>query len=363
MKILHRYLLRQLVKNLFVCLAGLTLLFLVFDFFDRVDRLIAENASLWDSLRYFLLKVPLTLNLMLPIATLVATLFTIGMLSKNSEITAMRCAGLRVLWLAKPLLGFGLALSFFSLLVNETIVPWTMRRVNEIYNIDIKKKDKKGGFSQSDFWWRDGNKFYSAGIFDSRTNSLAQFSEFDLSEDFRVSRRVDADKVDWVNPTYRWSMRAVWDYRFPNGEAVDAKYYNALPLLIDEQPTDFYETRADPYSMSFSRLRRFIKEQKANGVPINQYLADLNEKISFPFINLVVMLVVMPFALKPARSGSLAPSFVAGVTIGFSYYAIHSFSLAMGRAELWPPVLAAWVANFLLIIIGLILNAGAESPA
>ena len=90
MKILHRYLLLQFLRTLAVSLAAFSFLFLVFDFFDRVDNLIAEDASLWNSLRYFALKIPLTVNLMLPIATLVATLFTIGMLSKNSP----RCAAL-----------------------------------------------------------------------------------------------------------------------------------------------------------------------------------------------------------------------------------------------------------------------------
>ena len=275
----------------------------------------------------------------------------------------MRCAGLKVLWLARPLLAAGLALSIFSLVINETLVPYATRRVNEIYNIDIRRKDKKGAYNQSDFWWRDGRQFYSVSMFDSRDSTLHDLSAFTLTDDFKVLRRVDAGEASWVNPTFGWSMRSVTEYRFPSEESVDEKRYNALPLLIDEHPEDFYETRTDPYSMSYRQLKRFIKEQRSNGVPIRHYLADLNEKLSFPFINFVIMLVVLPFALKPARSGSLAVSFIAGVTIGFSYYAIHSFSIAMGRAELWPPLLAAWAANLLVAFIGLVLNAGAESPS
>ena len=95
---------------------------------------------------------------------------------------------------------------------------------------------------------------------------------------------------------------------------------------------------------------------------MTSYMADLYAKISFPFINLVLVLVVLPFALLPARSGSMAPSCLAGLTIGFAYFAVHSFSLALGRAELWPPLLAAWMANLVMAIAGLILNLGTESP-
>lgn len=361
MKILHRYLLKQLLRNFLLALLTFGLLFVLFDFFDRVDNFIAEGASFLDMVKYFVLKLPLTVSLMLPVASLVATLFTVGLLSKNSEITAMRAAGLPISWLARPLLGFGVIISFAALLLNETLVPFATRRVKEIYAIDIKKSDQKGAFSQSDFWWREKEKFYSVDMFDSRSNTIVNLSVFSLDEAFRAAQRIDAAEVSWVNPTFRWSMRSVSEYRF-NNNLVETKRYNALPLLIGEDPQDFYDTKTDPHTMSYRQLRRFIKEQKANGIPVRQYYADLYEKLSFPFVNFMVILVVLPFALKPARSGSLAVGFLAGATIAFSYYAIHSISLALGRAELWPPLLAAWVANALLLFIGAVLSLGAESP-
>lgn len=362
MKILHRYLLRQLVRNFGISLLAFTFLFEVFDFFERFDNLLAENASFSDSAKYFLLKIPLTVNLMLPIAMLVATLFTIGLLSKNSEITAMRAAGLPILWLARPLLGFALALSFVSLILGETLVPYTQRRVKEIYNIDIRKKDAKGAYSQSDFWWRDGKNFNSVGIFDSRTNTLLNFSSFQLDKTFNVEKRVDAEQAEWVNPTLRWSMKNVTEYKFSGLESVESLKYQALPLLIPEKPEDFYDVKTDTSTMSYRQLRKFLKAQKANGIPVTGYRTELYAKFSFPFIIFIVTLVIMPFALRPARSGSLAVSFVAGLVIAFSYYAVHSFSIAMGRAELWPPFLAAWMANLLMGAVGLILNWGAEAP-
>jgi lipopolysaccharide export system permease protein len=361
MKIIHRYLLRQLLRNFLLALLTFVLLFIVFDFFDRVDKFLSEGASFLDTLKYFVLKIPLTVSLMLPVASLVSTLFTIGILSKNSEITAMRAAGLPISWLARPLLAFGIFISFGALLLNETLVPFATRRVKEVYAIDIKKSDQKGAFNQSDFWWRKKEKFYSADMFDSRTNTILNLSVFEIPPQFVAEKRTDAAEVTWVNPTFRWSMKSVLEYKF-TGPVVETKRYNALPLLINEEPQDFYETKTDPHTMSYRQLKRFIKEQRANGIPVRQYYADLYEKLSFPFVNFMVILVVLPFALKPARSGSLAVGFLAGATIAFSYYAIHSISLALGRAELWPPLLAAWVANILLLFIGVVLSMGAESP-
>lgn len=363
MKIIHRYIVGQLLRNLLISLIGFTFLFLVFDFFDRIDNIVAEDAAFWTSVRYFLYKIPLTITLMLPVAMLVSTMLTIGLLSKNSEFTAMRASGATVMWIARPVLALGFGVSLFALIVNETVVPYATRRVKEIYNIDIRQKDKRGGYSQSDIWWRSGNRFFSVGMFDSRTNQMLDLSEFRLNEDFSIIRRIDAAKTSWLNPSLGWSMRGVTDYRFGEADVPEITRYPVLPLPLTDRPEEFYDVKTEPQTMSFRQLRRFIKQQAANGISITGYLADLHGKIAFPFISFIVTLIALPFALKPARSGSLAASFVAGLVIGFSYYAVDSFSIAMGRAEIWPPVLAAWTANILMGFVGLVLNLGTESPS
>ena len=184
-------------------------LFLVFDFFDRIDNFIAAGASPVSVIEYFVFKVPLMLNLMLPVAMLVATMFTLGILSKNSEITAMRASGLTVFWIAKPIYILGIVLSLLSILMNETFVPYASRRVAEIYNIDIRQKDKTGRYSQTDFWWRTKDTFYSVNTFDSRVNTLLGFSIFRLSKDFDVVKRTDADTVEWLKPSLGWQMSDV----------------------------------------------------------------------------------------------------------------------------------------------------------
>ena len=114
--------------------------------------------------------------------------------------------------------------------------------------------------------------------------------------------------------------------------------------------------------MTIAQLRRFIRQQAQNGIEVSEYVPYLSEKFAFPFFNFVIVLVVIPFALRPARSGSMASSVLAGLIIGFSYYAVHSFSMAMGKAEILSPAFSAWIANLLMGAIGSVLLLGAESP-
>jgi len=373
MKILQRYILGLTLRNLGVSLSVFTVLFLILDFFDRIDNLMNNDAALWVSAQYFFYKIPLTLSLMFPVAMLVATIFTFGVLSKNSEIIAMRAAGLRLSWIAMPLFVVGLSLSAFSLVLNETIVPYATRRVKEIYNIDIKQKDKSGGFSQEDFWWRSGEKFFSVNMFDSRTNSLHGVSQFELSPNFTILRRTDADSVKYIDPLLGWSMKGVRQYDFEEMQSdspsaalktlpIKTKAYPELPLLIAEKPEEFYDSKTDAQTMSYFELKNFINQQKKNGIKVSGYRADLFAKIAFPFSIFIVTLAALPFSLKSARSGSMAGSLIASLVIGFTYYAVHSMSIAIGRAELWPAPLAAWMANILIGFVGVILNLGAEAP-
>ncbi|MCB0354084.1 MAG: LPS export ABC transporter permease LptG [Bdellovibrionales bacterium] len=361
MLILHRYILVQFLKNTLLALLLFVFLFVVFDFFDRIDRIAEGNADVLSVIQYFALKIPLIASLMLPIAVLVSTLFTVGMMSKNSEITAIRASGITIFWLARPILIASLIFSVISIIANETFVPYATRRVSEIYNIDIRQKDEKGAYSQEHFWWRSGNRFSSTDMFDSRTGSLLNYSEFLLDDEFDVLRRTDARKVDYLSEALGWSMKGVKEFTFDGADSTPLARSRAdAPLPIPQTPRDFYNVKTDPHTMSFLELREFINGQRKNGLSVQGYFADLYAKISFPFVIFIVTMTALPFALLPARTGSLAMSFLSGIVIGFSYYAFHSFSLSLGRAELWPPMVAAWSATILMGLVGFILILGAE---
>lgn len=361
--IIDRYLLRQMAAFFLVALGIFTTLFLVFEFFDRIDNIIAERPNVGIVLRYFLLKIPQAATLMIPIAILVSTLMTIGLLSRNGELTAIRASGTPITRISAPIFVAGLVLSFACLCLSEFVVPYTSRRVREIYNIDIKRKDESGAYSQSDFWWRSGENFYSVGTFDSRTSTLSGFSAFTVSDSMQVQRRVNSQTVHYLDPLLGWSLQAVTDYRFPGDMASpQIAHFGSFPFPTPKQPTDFYYYETDPATMSFTTLRHFIEEQQANGLSVGSYYADLYAKFSFPFICLVMPIIVLPFSLKPARSGSMATSIVAALCIGFSYYVVHSFAIALGRAEIVPPLLAAWIANGLMGTIGMLLLNGSEQP-
>jgi lipopolysaccharide export system permease protein len=358
--ILQRYVLKQFLEVLLLCLIVSTALFIIFDFFERIKIFIKEDSTMLQAASYLIFKIPMIVQLMTPIAVLIATLISIGRLSQNSEITAMRACGVSLFHIAKPLLLAGLAISLLIFVSAETIIPWSSQRVEEIYNLDIRKKDLSGKYSRTNFWYRDQEKFYNIGLYDSRTSSLHGFSMFVLNSSFLPIKRVDATQVLWKGDEVGWTMIDVVETTVSESKAIQTSKFDKLPLVIKEKPNDFYNSERRPETMSFFQLSKYIAKLRSDGISVTQYLVDRAAKLSFPLVNVIVVLIAFPFALAPARSGTMTVSFIAGISIGFGYYIVHALSTSFGGAELIPILPAAWTANIILGSIGGYLMAGAD---
>ena len=359
-KLLKRYVRNEFLSVFFISLLTASSLFVVFDFFERVRTFIKEDSNVLDAVQYLLFKIPLIAHLMTPVAVMVAVLISLGRLSQRSEITAMRAAGLSIFAICQPLLIAGGIISLVIFAAGETIVPWATARVDEIYQLDIKKKAVKGSYSKSNFWYRAGNAFFRVGQYDSRLNILRNLTFLELSPDFRLSRRVDADYTIWEQPAVGWSMKDVVEITYNQEGRMLLSRFPKLPLVIDEAPSDFYNLKRTPESFTYLELKEHIKKLQAEGVPVNKYLVTLATKFSFPLVNVIIILVALPFALTRARSGNVATGFVAGISIGFGYHFIHAFSTSLGAAELLPVHISAWAANIIYICIGSYLLLGSE---
>lgn len=358
--ILHRYIFREFFSAFFVCILASTALFLVFDVFERSRTFLREDSSWLQVSSYLFFKIPLIVHLMTPVAVLIAVLFSIGRLSQRSEITAMRSCGASIAFLITPLVVAGFVLSGLIFIAGETIVPTASARVEEIYQLDIKKKVEKGDYSKANFWHRNKNIFLSIGLYDSRNASLNAISLFEFDSNFELRRRIDAQRALWEGSSIGWLMENAVELTFQRTGETQMETYASIPLAISETPTDFYNIRRRPETMNYVELSQYIEKLKKDGVPITKYLVDRAAKISFPFVNVIVVLVAFSFSLVSARAGTMTKGFIAGISIGFSYHVIHAISLSLGSAELIPILPAAWTANFLLGCLGLYLVAGAE---
>lgn len=356
--LLYRYLLRHFLLSFAGSLAAFVSLFVVFDFFERLRVFMKEGSTIIQALSYVVFKVPQVVHLMVPVAVLVGTLISIGKLSQLSEITAMRASGASVGWLVRPLILTGLLISIFHFIAAETVVPWANESLEQLYNLDIKKKDETGRLSREHFWYRKDNSFYSIGFYDSKDATLAEISKFEFDNFFRLTKRTDAESAQWVSNRVGWSMRGITETKFEPTLKIES--FKRLPLVIDEKPADFYSMQREPEEMSSQELSRYIDKLRSEGVPVTKYLVELAAKFAFPLVNMIAVLLAFPFALKPSRSGKMTASFIAGIGLGFAYHFVHATCVSLGGAGVIPVLAAAWSADVIFLCVGLYLVGGAE---
>jgi lipopolysaccharide export LptBFGC system permease protein LptF len=158
MTILFRYILREYAKIFLMCFSGLMTIYLVIDFFEKVRRFLKFDANMLDVLAYFALKTPAISFQITPLAILMATLLTLGLLSRNNEITAMRSCGISLTWIASPFLIFAAFISLILLSFSSTVIPLASEKSEEILLIRIEKKPAPIAVKAPRPWIRIGSR-------------------------------------------------------------------------------------------------------------------------------------------------------------------------------------------------------------
>src|SRR6266853_6566940 len=123
MRLLDRYLLRELLIPLGYCLAGFLIFWIAFDLFSELREFQEHKLHAGDIAQLYLVRAPEFLVVVLPMGLLLALLYTLTYYSRHHEITAIRAAGVGLWRLCLPYLGVGLAASFALFALNELCVP------------------------------------------------------------------------------------------------------------------------------------------------------------------------------------------------------------------------------------------------
>lgn len=348
--ILDRYLIRGFIRIFAISLLCTTALYLIVDFFDRIDNLLKTGTPLWTSVRYFLYKLPLLISRVFGFAALFATLFSLGMLSRTQELTAIRSSGLSLRRISLPLLLLSLLICTFTFFWNEALVPIFTRKSQYIYKTEVRKKQPQSLVGTKDIWIRGEGAFISVDYFDTKKSVLEGISIYLLNRDFTLRGLIEVPWAHW-NGT-RWEAKGGTEWLFlPDGQMTKREVDSSLPLA--ETPEDFKLLAREPEEFSFFDLRKQIADLKAKGIDATEYEVDLQVKMALPLVSPLMVLLAIPFALRHGPGGGMALSFGLTMLIGFGYWLVLAFSVSLGHSGALPPWVAAWLPNLTLALVGL----------
>lgn len=350
--VVNRHVGGQFLALFLPIVAAFVLLYIVIDLFDRLNSFLRYQATAAAAARYLLFKIPLMITQITPPAVITAALLGFGMLGRRNEIIALRAGGVSLLQTALPVLCLACLISTGTLVWNETVVPYCSRRSEYVNKVEIRKRPVRGVLSDRCIWYHGQDGFYNIDYVDRDQQAMYDVTIYRFDPEFRLLSVVSVPRAQWVGD--HWVATGAVEHELV-GDTFRTVPLSSDQLTISETIDDFLEVQREPEELSFSELRARIDSMTRKGIDASHYLVDLYLKLAVPFSSAVLALIAVPIAGRLRRHPSIAAIVGIGTAVGFGYWVLLGLATSLGQSGTLPPLLAAWAANALYALLGVLL--------
>jgi len=357
MSVIDKYVSREILKFCTIVLVGALGLYLIVDFFRRIDNFLEAGLALSRARVYFQLKLPQMVAEITPFSILLGVLIPLGLMNKNNEILALRSSGVNTYYLLRPALIIGLAATLFLFLLSELVVHVTLSKANHIWWTEVKKKSAVT-LKQNDIWIKGRRSIYNIAYYNPQKKMMFKIALNYLDKDFRLIKRIDAREAifrsgNWV---FFDGIEQILDQQ--DGSYKVSSFKERIEP-VDFLPDDLMRVFKNPEEMNVKELFAFIQDAESEGYDTTNYWVDFFNKFAYPFVCLIMSVIATGIATMGRMQKNLFLSIVTGLVLVFIYWVLHGFCLSLGYGGRLPPLLAAWFSNILfgLLALFILLNA------
>jgi LPS export ABC transporter permease LptG len=345
-----------------VCLGilGLLGIFYISTFIDLADKLFRGETTMPMLVRFFYFRTPQFVYYVIPMSMLVAALVTVGVMTKNSELLVMRACGISLYRSAAPLVLFGLLGSALLFTMQERVLARSNREADRLERIIRHWPAATTSLNRR---WIVGSAsdIYHYDTFDqdaSRFSNLLVYRVDDAS--WRLTAMTRAREAVLVGHEESEASSATWQGRqgwvremaVPRlgtgekaGDKPSVKYAPFRERDLTLEPPSYFKTD-DPIAelMTYAELRDYVTRLDASGASVVKHMVELQRKVAFPFVTVIMTLLAVPFAVTTGRRGAMY-GIGLGIVLAIVYWVTMSILAALGKGGLLPPTLAAWAPN------------------
>jgi lipopolysaccharide export system permease protein len=348
MTVLSRYIMATYLKLLALTAGSFVAIYLVIDFLEKISRFSQASGKPQYILIFYLFKIPAIINQVMPLAILMSTLLTLGILSRSSEIVAMQSCGISLKRIAKPLLVIAFFLSIFTFFSNEAIIPNTSQNMKYVEEVLIQGKSPNTFFRLNNIWYRDKNYILQARLFIPDSWTLKGVTLWQTTDEMHPTKRLEAEDAVWNG--YYWTLKNVVERSLSAGRVTETRTIASLPVPLQLKINDLKVWDKYAEDMGFFKLKRYTEKLRKAGYDATRYQAQMYAKISMPFACLIMAFVGIPFSLRGGRSSGIALGIGLSIGIGFAYFITNAILISFGETGILPPLVSAWAANFIFAL-------------
>jgi len=356
MRILDRYILKSVLALFFQCLFTFLFLYIIIDVFSHLDEILKQKANLDMLGNYYLAYLPIIFVQVSPIACLLSTLYTFGTLNRNNELIAMRSSGLSIFQISKTAIIFGLIVSACVFLVNDRFVPSSLSLTENIKaqmeSGTKKAKEKKQEVITNLSMYGLKNRLFFVNKFSLATNTMENIIILEHDEKQNITKKIVANKGVYKDGL--WSFEQCITYNFDENVQIkqEPQYLEEEIMDISETPHDFLHQMLRPDFMTISQLNNYMWRLSKSGATtvIRNLKVDLYQRFASAFTSIVIILLGIPFSMMLKKRATGLSSVGLSIMVGFLYYVLNAISIALGKAGILMPSLAASLSHILALI-------------
>jgi lipopolysaccharide export system permease protein len=350
--LLNRYVTTAFARIFFLSLSTFAGIYLLVDFFEKVDNFMEHQARVSQYLQYFLIKIPLIVSQVIPLAILMGVFMTLGGLSRTNELTAMRSGGISLWRVTMPLLVISLLISAGVLAANEYLIPLCAKKSNHILEIEVKGKSPMA-LKRDHLWLREGDRILNIRLALPEQQALQGVTIFQITDAFSLLARTDSPRASFAEGEWILKNPIVRRFNPESSELAGLERLQEKTIELEKIPSDFRAPERSNEEMGFRELRNLSGKLRSEGYDATRHRVDMHARLASPFACLIMAFLGIPFALKKGRGANLSVGVAISVGIGIAYHILHAILTAFGYSAVLPPLVAAWSANVLFGLLGI----------
>lgn len=337
MRMLRRYVARQVFAATALVFAALLFLFGFFDFIQELSDVGRGNYRLPLAALYVALSLPGRAYEILPVAALIGTLFALSQLVVNSEYTVMRVSGMSMSNMAVSLARTGITLSVLTFLIGEVVAPFTEQAAQSLRLKATTSSVVVQAF-RSGLWVKDANKVVNVSRIMPET-VIHDVHVYEFDDRFRLHTISHASRGEYQRDDL-WILHDVVQTRFEDSKTSvnEIAQWEWRSVL---NPSILNVLMVVPEQMSLWDLYAYLDHLRSNRQETVRYEIALWQKIIYPFAVLVMMILALPFANFEVRSGGVGARIFTGIMLGLGFHLANRLFGHLGLLNAWPPLFSA----------------------
>jgi LPS export ABC transporter permease LptF/LPS export ABC transporter permease LptG len=351
--ILDDYVLRDFAVYLGLIVSSFLMLLLVFTLFELLGDILRNQVSPLTVGEYLLNVAPYFLYNTTPLCMLLAVLVTFGLLQRSNEITAIKATGISLYRIVVPVLIAATLVAGILFLSDQLYLPYTNKRQDALRN-QIKGRPAQTYLRPDRKWiFGENSTIYYYQFFDPDRDVFGSLSVFQFDpRTFQITRRVTAERSHWSESMSRWLYEEGWERSLSGATIAEYRKFDVATFpIFAESPAYFKKEIKQSSEMSYEELRRYIHDLEQSGFDVVRLRVQLQKKIAYPLITLVMAVIAIPFALSAGKRGAIA-GVATAIGIGVVYWTVSGLFEAMGNLSQLPPAVAAWSPDLVFAFVG-----------